>query len=230
MKLSETNKGIMEFARRFSNTNSTTYPDADLKASVNQYQEQFTVHITDAMDDWDFGLDYATCDFVAGQQEYPFDTTFLKIKQVEVTYDGVTWKKVRFHDLSANSEPTDTATIGQNYNISEPYGDLLDNSIFIDPIPTATVTAGMKVWFTRTQDELVNSTDEPVFASPFHIGLAYGAAKDWLEQHITQTGAKERLAVVDDNLLATIARMKDFYKKHIQDRDYEASYNVTNYE
>jgi hypothetical protein len=72
---------LRAFTRFITNTNSTTYTDTDLDASLNTYNDIFTTEILDSMDDWDFSADYATTNLVASQQEYVLPTDILKIKR-----------------------------------------------------------------------------------------------------------------------------------------------------
>lgn len=215
-----TGVGIKNFARRFSNTNSTTYTDANLDASINAYYDLFVTEILESMDDWDFGADYATTDLVASQQEYSFPSDILKIKSVEVTYDGSTWYKAAFMDVNEKGSPNDSTSITDEFTQSEPFVDIMDNSLMLYPIPTSAVTAGLKIYYEKLPTALSADASTPTFARPFHIGLAYGGAKDWLEQHIDAAGNVARLNVANANLNKTLQSMKDFYNKHIQDRDY----------
>jgi hypothetical protein len=225
-----TGVGIRNFARRFSNTNSTTYSDADLNASINAYYDLFTTEILQSMDDWDFQGEYATTDTVANQQEYAFPAELLKIKDVEITYDGSTWYKAAFMDINERSNPNDTTSVANDFSESSPYVDFMDNSLFLYPVPTSAVTAGLKIYYEKLPTAMSADSDTPTLARPFHIGLAYGGAKDWLEQHIDMANNVARLNVANDNLNKTIKAMKDFYNKHIQDRDYVVLTPYVDYE
>jgi hypothetical protein len=211
--------GIRNFARRFSNSNTANYSNADLDASVNAYYDLFVGEILKSMDDWDFQGEVATASLVANQQEYVFPSDILRIKRIEVTYDGTNWKYIDRFDINDRTEATDTTSIANDFTSNEPKADIHDNSIFLYPIPSSNVTNGLKIWYEKNPTVLTNATDEPVFARPYHIGLAYGAAKDWLEQYPSKENVT-RLTTATTNLEKTIARMKEFYQKKNQDRDY----------
>lgn len=220
--------GIREFARRFSNSNSTNYPDAQLDASINAYYDTFVSEILKSMDDWDFEGEIATASLVANQQEYTFPTDILKVKRVEVSYDGTKWEVVSRFDVNERGEATDSTSVRNDFNVNEPYADLHDNSLFLYPVPTANVSGGLKIFYEKLPTLLSSATDEPSFARPFHKGLAYGAAKDFCEQF--PEGRQNHLATNGNNLELTIARMKEFYQKRDQDREYSVATAFVSYD
>jgi len=214
--------GIREFARRFSNSNTTNYPNAQLDASVNAYYDSFVSEVLKSMDDWDFQGEIATSSLVANQQEMVFPSDILKIKRVEVTYDGTNWYTATKFDISERSSANDTTSIARDFDVSKPYVELHDNSVFLYPIPTVSVTGGIKIWYEKLPTFLSAVTDEPTFSRPFHVGLAYGAAKDFLEQYPSKENSP-RLVSATNNVTVVLGRMKEFYQKKDQDRDYVVS-------
>lgn len=219
-------KGLRGETRYLTNTNSTNYSDADLDAALNAYYDLFSTEALDSMDDWDFQGDIATADFVANQQEYTFPSDILKIKRMEVTFDGTNWYVASPMDINERGEPTDTTSIANDFSTSEPYFDLMDNSLFIYPIPTTSVTGGIKIWYEKLVTQLSSVTDEPVIPRPFHKGLCYGAAKDYFEKYSEKTGFISKLNNANQNLENYIARMKTYYRKKNPDR----AYNVESYD
>ncbi|MEB3330854.1 MAG: hypothetical protein VKQ33_16655, partial [Candidatus Sericytochromatia bacterium] len=125
-----------------------------------------TTEILSAIDGWDFKAETATTNLVASQQEYVLPADILKIKRVEVTYDGTNWAKANFFDINEKTGSTSTTDIANEFNTNEPYVDLMDDSLMIYPIPSSNVTAGLKIWYEKEQDELTAATDEPAFARP----------------------------------------------------------------
>lgn len=220
--------GIREFARRFSNSNSTSYTDAQLDASINAYYDTFVSEILKSMDDWDFSGEIATASLVANQQEYTFPTDILKIKRIEVSYDGTVWNEATRFDVNEIGEATDSTSVRNDFNTNEPYADLHDNSLFLFPVPTSNITGGLKIYYEKLPTFLSAVTDEPAFARPFHKGLAYGAAKDFCEQF--PEGRSSHLATSTQNLEMTMARMKEFYQKKDQDREYSVSSAFVDYD
>lgn len=224
-----TSNGLRNFARRFSNSNTSNYSNADLDASINAYYDVFVTEILKSMDDWDFNGEIATTSMVAGQQEYTFPSDILKVKSIEVTYDGVNWRKATKFDINEKSTANNTASITRDFTVDEPYVDIHDDGIFLFPVPSANSTNGIKIYYEKLPTQLSAVTDEPTIPRPFHIGLAYGAAKDWLEQFPSKENAT-RLSTATNNLNITLARTKDFFTKRDQDRDYVVSTGYVEYD
>lgn len=212
-----TGVGLRNRTRYLTRTDTSTYTDNDLNANINSWNQIFITEILSAMDGWDFGAETATTNIVANQQEYVFPTDLLKIKRIEVTYDGSNWKKVEWFDI--NERGTDTANLN-DFTTDNPYADLMDDSLMLYPIPTTNVTAGLKIWYSKLDSPMSSDTDKPSFAEPFHIGLCYGAAKDYYERHSEKPNFADRAQVMTRNLNETIERMREFYNTHNQERDY----------
>lgn len=215
--------GLRNYTRFLTNTDSTTFTDADLDASLNMYYHLFVGEILAAQDDWDFQGDYATTDLVANQQEYVLPANILKIKDIEITYDGTNWYKLSKLDHSEIGTATDTLSISQEFFTTKPCGDLMDNSIFLYPIPQSNITGGLKIWFSKEVTELSNATDEPVFSEAYHKGLCYGAAKDYFEKYLDITSNAGKRDRMEMNMQELIVKMKEFYNTKDQDREYVVS-------
>jgi len=220
-----TSSGIANFARFLTNTNTTTYSAADLYASVNTYLHYFVNEILEAMDGWDFKGEIGTASLVANQQEYTFPTDILKIKRVEITYDGTNWYTAQPMDINMRANATDTTSIANDFNKTNPYYDAYDNSMFLYPIPDAAVTNGLKIWYEKEADELSAATDEPTFAEAYHKGLSYGAAKDYFQKY-----GNAKASAMDVELQTLISRMKVFYNRKMQDDSYMVSPSFVDYE
>ncbi len=218
--------GLRNFTRFITDTDTTTFTNADLDASLNMYYDLFCTEIIDSMDEWDFNGEIATTDFVANQQEYVFPTTILKIKRIELTYDGSNWYLASPMDINEVGSATDTTSIRNNFVVQEPHYDLMDTSFMVYPIPTANVTGGVKIWFEELETQLSADTDEPAIVRPFHKGLCYGAAKDYFEKYINVGSNDKKAQTASINLETYIQRAKNFYRKKNQDR----AYTVTSYD
>lgn len=152
---------------------------------INSAYHKVVIMILRSQDEWDFDdinhTDYPilTTDLVANQQDYtiPASEKVLKIKSLEVTYDGTNWYKATPLDKSELSIPTDTTTIGNNFSQTQPYYDIQYNAVFLYPIPDAAVTGGLKLQWTREIDEFTSSdtTQEPGIDEAFHPMLALDA-------------------------------------------------------
>ncbi len=215
-----TSNGLRNYARFLTNTSTNTYTDLDLTAALNMYYGEVIQEIIQAQDGWDFQAETATADLVADQQEYTLPTDILKIKRIEISYDGTNWTPVTFMDVNETSSATDTTTVGNNFQKSEPYADLMDKSIMLYPTPSANATGGLKIWYSKGVDDLSADTDEPVFQNRFHKVLCYGAARDYFEKYLQITGNDGKRTKANANFKAMMEDLKSFYNTHNQDRDY----------
>ena len=217
-----TSSGIANQARFLTNTNTTTYTAADLYASINTYYHFLVNEILEAMDGWDFKGEVATTSLVASQQEYVFPTDILKIKRVEITYDGTNWYVANNFDINMRAKATDTTSITSDFSTSKPFFDAYDNSMFLYPIPTAAVSAGLKIWYEKEATELSAAGDEPVFAEAYHKGLSFGAAKDWFQKYSEIPANLKKAQTMGGELQNYITRMKVFYNRKTQDENFSA--------
>lgn len=221
---------LRTFARRFANTNSTKYSDANLDASINAFLDEVGSDILTAMDGWDMFGERSTTDLISGQQEYAVPEDAVWVKRLEITYDGSTWFPVTWFDINERADAMDDTTVLQDFTKQKPYADLLENSIFLYPKPDANVTAGLKLWYIKLPTPLIETTDSPGFVRIFHKMLAYGASKDFLEQYINEPGNAERLRQCEKNIAILISKMKNIYNKHNQDRAYIVEGAFVDYE
>ena len=176
--------------------------------------------VLQSMDDWDYQAEYATADLVANQQEYTVPSDLIKIKRIEVTYDGSNWYLATPFDLNQRSGTNDSATIAEEFSTTSPAYDLMDNSLFIYPIPTANSTAGLKIWYEKEANELSGATDEPNLPEAYQKVLCYGAAKDYFEKYSEKEGFTNKRNLMTQNYNDLLERMKEFYNTKNQDRDY----------
>lgn len=212
--------GIRNFARRFANADSNSYPNPEIDASINRYYQTIVNEAIKSNDSWDFQGERATADLVADQKEYTFPTDLIKVKRVEITYDGTNWYKCRIFDIETRDGSLDDTTVNKDFTTTDPYVDLYDNSMFIYPIPSAAVTGGLKIWYQKEITELSADTDEPSIQESFHIGLAYGAAKDYLEQNLDVKGNKNRLAMANSNYESVVRDLHQYYRRRVTGEDY----------
>ena len=182
------------------------------------------------MDEWDYQGETATADLVASQQEYIFPSDILKIKRIEISYDGTNWYKAEPMDINERGEATDTTSIASDFTTSEPFFDLMDNSVMLYPIPSANVTGGIKIWYEKLQTALSADTDEPNFAKPFHKGLCYASAKDYFEKYLDTKGNLAKMQNAENKMETYIQRMKTFYRKKNQDRAYNVDVAFVDYD
>lgn len=106
----------------------------------------------------------------------------LRIKRVELSYDGgSTWRRANPFNINESLSQTDATTINNNFTSTNPFYDVEFNTLRLYPIPTASSTAGLKIWFYRSALEFI-STDtfkQPPLDPAWHKMLAIGACLDY---------------------------------------------------
>lgn len=211
--------------RFLTGTDSNSFTNDDLTRLLNSNYHKVVTMILKYQDEWDFDdinhTDYPilTTSLVANQQDYtlPVAEKVLKIKRLEVSYDGTNWYKIEPFDINQRGRATDTTSINNYFQTTKPYYDIQYNAIWLYPIPTAASANGLKIWWAREIDEFVTSdtTQEPGIDEPFHKMLSYLTALDF--------GIAKGKANV--NQLVTIIRdyeyrLKEYYGAKQTDRNY----------
>lgn len=246
MTLSDVNSKISFFTG--ADTTATGFANADRLISINNYKDRVVTAILQSMDDWDFD-DYtinttypvAQRNIVANQQDYKFSTASwslmgveggsdgsnaairpLKIKRVEVSYDGgTTWYKAEPLDINQKSSDSTQATINSLFQTTRPFYDLAFNSLFLYPVPTVAGTKCLKVWFDRsatdyTLSDLTTGTIIPPFDTNFHMILAYGPSYEF-----GLANSKENKDEIKKELEQVTGELKVFYGNKDLDRNWQ---------
>lgn len=232
---------ILADIRFLTRTDSNEYTNAAITIAVNSWYQKANDIILSYQDGWDFDDpkwgdtgNVKTYNLTADTQNVDIDTEtnkIIKLKRVEVTYDGTNWYKAEPMDINEFSKGTGTATnISGSFTKSEPYYDMVGEEIFLYPTPTANVTNGLKLWFSRDVDvftsaEVTAGTVSPGLANQFHRYLSVGAALDYAVGYNLEN--KNYLA----NLVADYEeRMKKFYGRRNEDRQFIFKGAEVNYE
>src|SRR3990167_4292414 len=184
---------INTWARFLSDSDTGSYTAANLLIAVYQAYEEVVSLLLRSDGRWQFDdnnfttFPIATTTLVNSQPDYTFDTTHLKTLRVEIK------------DASGNFyqiEPIDIDDIQGGIATTEffetdgrpVYYDKQGSSLWLYPAPdngvSVTLADGLKVYFQRTADiftsaQVTTGTKQPGFASPFHMLLAYKAAKSY---------------------------------------------------
>lgn len=190
---------------------TNTYTNANRLIDYNLWHQKIVGMILDAQDESDFDdqrfTDYPSVTFsLTTNRDYAlsqFQTnnaglsySVLKIKDVSVTYDGVTWYRATPTDAAAHDfanppsgASTMNTTIDSYFSKAAPRYDFKYNSIFLYPRASAAdVAAGAQMmveWFRSpvefTSAELTAGTVSPGIDPTFHMMLAYGAAYEYAQ-------------------------------------------------
>lgn len=204
---------IATHIRFLTATDSTSYPDANLLIAINIWYEKIVSMILESADESDFDdinqSDYPTATrlLVASQRDYAFQTASwtllgkeggsgfsgqtllpLKIKRVDVAYDGSNYYKATPFDDGEVSYGMGNATDDDQYFVKDgPRYDVKYNSIALYPMAAASDVASgaiMRVEQERTiipftESQLTTGTVVPGFDSPFHPMLVEGPALEY---------------------------------------------------
>ena len=165
-----------------------------MTANVNETLYELTTDIMLLQDDFDwddpYKTDYpiATTPLVADQRDYQFDSiSFLKLKRVDITYDGTNWYRATpFDSASYFDKPGfgDDTLVDANFEKTAPMYDPKSAGFWLYPRASAAdVAAGAKarIEYSRAFDEFTygDTTKEPPIDRNFHDLIAIGAALKW---------------------------------------------------
>ncbi len=209
--------------------------------NINSWYHKVVTMVLASQDEWDFDdinhTDFAvlTTPLVADQRDYtiPASEKILKIKRVDICYDGTT-------NTCFKAEPFDINEMGlgngndtevdARFPETEPKYDMKANSMWIYPRADASNVTNngiIRVEWTREVDEFVDTdtTQEPGLDEPFHRMLSVGASLDW---------AKAKSLKVKNDLQAEMndyeLRLKEYYGSKQTDRTYTLKGEDSDYE
>lgn len=163
-----------------SNVNETLY---DLTTEIMILNDSF---------EWDdpYKVDYpiATTPLLAGQRDYQFDgISFLKLKRVDVSYDGVNYVRATPFDSTAyfgiKGLGNDTAT-DTEFDRTKPMYDPKAFGFWLYPRATQAdedADGKIRIEYSRTFDEFTydDTNKEPPIDRNFHDLIAIGACLKW---------------------------------------------------
>lgn len=194
---------------------------------INSNYHKIVTMILDSQDEWDFDdinhttYPIGTIPLVASQRDYtlPASLKILRLKRVDITYDGTNYYKAEPFDTGETSYGlgNDTTTDGR-FSKTSPVYDLIGNAIRIYPLAsTSDVTAGAKIRieFWREIDSFTTSdtTQEPGIDEPFHNMIAVGASLDYAVS--TQDARKSDLSAMFQDYEV---RLRRYYGQKTTDR------------
>lgn len=223
------NQSLRGYARFLTNSDSTSYANADLDANINRWYHLLVNEILESEDDIDFNMETETISLVTDTQTYSVTGKVLRIKRIEVTYDGTNWYDVSFMDVNERGEATDTTSISNDFEKTEPYADVYvdDETVKIDlyPIPDTDVTDGLKVWKVTEVTELSADSDEPVLPEAYHKALCYGAAVDYFEKY-----HPEKADRMEAKFEKAVVRLRGFYARRHKEKAWVLKQSYSDYD
>jgi hypothetical protein len=216
---------------------TTAYAAADRLISLNKWYNKIHTMILQSQDEWDFDDSNKTdfqilyTDIVANQQDYALPSEILKIKRVEVTYDGSTWSVVTPMDIGEYGKDSTVTTTSGMFNASSPYYDVMGSSVLLYPIPATSVSDGLKVWIDRSVTEFTSAdvtagTAQPGFDVNFHDMLPLGVAYDWF---VGPGKDLQKSSAIISELSDYEARLRKHYSGKQKDRKYNLTPLIEDY-
>ena len=172
---------ILDQVRFLTKTSSTdgTGTDANLLRILNDYYyRQVSIFVNTNEDK--FGRKaYTTLNINPVQEYYRLPPDCMRVKRVEVTYDGSQWRKMREIDAGqVENYALDPTSIKNYYNTTSPYYEIYGDSIYLRPIPSTSISLGLKLWYIRLPAMLSNMTATIAVPTEYQGYLAYGVAAE----------------------------------------------------
>jgi len=179
-------------ARKWSDSDTTSYTAANLLIEINQAYETVAGWLINSDGRWQWD-DSSYTDFPIGtytlvnsQERYSFNDKFLQLVEVSVKNKNGDFQILRPIDQKEYSDIIPLAEAYENDGMPVFYDKVSDDTIDLLPAPdngvSVTLASGLKIKFKRTADlytaaQVTTGTKQPGFASPYHIILAWMAAR-----------------------------------------------------
>ena len=229
---SASGQGICQHTDYLAGTSVSTYPQADKDRSANIWLDTLIDEAIDAMDDFDVNSEIATNDLSATVQETPFPSDLLKIKRLEIDYNG-DGSFTPCTPIDVNQYPdiaiATTAQVNAQFSQSNPYYGLFDDSAFMFPVPDADVTAGVKIWYSKDVTQMTataaGNTATPNLPRQYHVGVSYGQTLDYARKVNNEDLVREMERALYGSTLTRkgkqgglITKLRDFYSSRASDK------------
>lgn len=209
-----------------TNDSTSSFTAAQRLASINKYYHKVQTMILASSDGWDYDdsnkTDYPvlTTNLAANSQDYILPLRTLKVKRVEITYDGTNWVRMNPFDVGQDGNPVNTSSITSDYSTDSPMYDLNADALFLYPIPTANVTNGLRIWVSRGVDSFTSAqytagTLEPGLDEQFHSMLPIGAAYDYVSSKPGLDSSKLWIELQDYEM-----RLRKYYGDKHEDQQF----------
>lgn len=162
---------IATISRFLTNTNSVTVSDANFIRLISERHKQMLIELSKLKEG--YGDTTASANLVNGTQTVALPTDCLRLKRAEIQYaTSGTWYPVRIFDINEKSSANDTSTVAGEFSKTDPWGDIQGNNISLYPIPDASVTNGLKFWYTAVPADFSATSETPSAPTEYHRYLA----------------------------------------------------------
>lgn len=221
---------ITELIDRNCKSDTVSYPLADKTADINLALDKAFELIFRSSGTWQFDdsnhekYPFITTTLTQGQRDYPFTTDeqgniILDIYKVMVKNADGYYQEIFPVDQQGDD---DTGSFYDGRDVEgTPYRyDKTGNGIFLDPIPDATVAAGIKIFINREASYFTTSdtTKKPGFAGLFHEYLALRPSY----QYAYRNGLSNK-----NDLKNEMMEMESSMKKHYRNRAKDETLRIT---
>lgn len=173
--------GIYQEIDFLCGTNTTTFAVNDKKRLVNSTYEFVQQLILHSMGSWDENQSKVSINLVAGTRSYNFAASYLQVKKIQISFDGVKYVEATpIDERNLTSDLTTESEIAASFSNDNPKYQLIGDSLKIySGTISQSVTAGIKVWAEVYKAVLSADGDIPALPDAFHRVLALGAAIPW---------------------------------------------------
>lgn len=207
------------YVRFKTQTDTSTFSDADLLVLANIVKDDIAKEITKVNEDY-FGMKYYR-NLEAGKRSYSFPSDILnQMKYLQAKIDGNKQEVLTQFDVNTYRKPTNEAEIISNWAGRKPEFDIFGSSIEIySGLPIIDVDDGIMLWammYPADLSGLSGSTDMSVNPSTTSFGMPRQFHKLWATKVVVEyKNSKEKPipltddeASVDKELLLAINALK----------------------
>lgn len=199
---------------------------AHMTSVVNEVYYDVVMGILRSQDSWDFddinhtNYAIATTPMIASQRDYSFPTSLniLRIKRVDITYDGTNHYQASSIDSSNLGDGVGNTTTEDSYfTTTTPAYDVKADTIWVYPLPTAAqVAAGanIRIEFYRELDDFTtaDTTQEPGIDRPWHDLIPLGASMKYAAMR-NMENTKSLKVLYDERFNSMLA----YYSRKVDD-------------
>jgi hypothetical protein len=215
--------GLCQEVDRICGTSSTNYPLKDKARRANMGKSRFITIALENDTRWQFDdsnqtdLPIGTTNLVSGQQDYSFESGFLKILKVEVKDADGNYQQLTPIDRSEYDGSLETyfSTNGQ-----PEYYDKVGNSVLLFPSPSSAVTAGLRVHYQRDGVDYVSTDTTKTTGIPsiFDELIAWYIAEPYLmEKTLTDISGQRKYNALVNKIEKKEQEVANYYSKRDKD-------------
>lgn len=217
---------INSFVNLRTGTTTTEYTAANRLISTNRWLHKITDSIYDSLLDYqhsdlnDTSENIVSKNTVANQEYVALGLTdkILTIKRIEVDYDGsgTYYKAEPINQAEIGTSIVNQTPINNVFSTTQPYYEHKGQLLYLYPVPTSSVTNGLKLWVQKeasefTSGEVTTGTKEPGFDESFHPMIALGMCFDWFAAKMGDKNSQAKLAILQQELMDYELRLRKAY-------------------